>query len=67
MGAPCHTYIFSSLSALKEERGGVRRPMLTNTTPSPQHFPHLVGARELFPFGAGVKMHLRLTAARVRV
>ena len=46
MGAPCHTYIFFSLSALKKERGG---------------------ARELFPFGAGVKMHLRLTAARVRV
>jgi len=66
MGAPCHAYIFFSLSALKEERGGGRRPMFTNTNPSPQPSPRLGGARELFPFGVGVKMHLRLTASCVQ-
>jgi len=40
--------------------------MFTSTNPSPQPSPRLDGERELFPFGAGVKTHLCLTAARVR-
>jgi len=33
--------------------------MFTSTNPSPQPSPRLDGERELFPFGAGVKMHPR--------
>jgi hypothetical protein len=31
--------------------------MFTSTIPSPQPSPRLGGERELFPFGAGVKLH----------
>jgi hypothetical protein len=31
--------------------------MFTSTSPTPQPSPRLGGERELFPFGAGVKMH----------
>ena len=33
--------------------------MFTSTIPSPQPSLRLGGARELFPFGAGVKLHPR--------
>jgi hypothetical protein len=37
--------------------------MFTSTIPSPQPSLRLGGARELFPFGAGVKLHPRVLGA----
>ena len=44
-----------------EGRG--EEPMFTSTIPSPQPSLRLGGARELFPFGAGVKLHPRVLGA----
>jgi len=58
-GASRHPHHFSLpllLPPCGKERAGVRRPMFTSTNPSPQPSPRLDGERELFPFGACVKM-----------
>jgi len=48
---------FFSLSSLKEERAGVRRPILQAHEPLAPALSPFGGERELFSFGAGIKMH----------
>jgi hypothetical protein len=50
---------FFSLSSLKEKRAGVRRPILQAHEPLAPALSPFGGERELFSFGAGIKMHPR--------